>query len=170
MPAPHSFEYALIRVVPYVERGEYINAGAILYCRALGVLEARIELDHQRLHALAPACDSDEIACHLALIPRICAGGMAAGTLGTLSQGERFHWLVAPRSTVIQTSPAHAGRCDDPASALENLLARAVRLPVPLPGGAPAGDSPTVMAERAVSSHETEGYQLATRGADVGKR
>jgi hypothetical protein len=129
MPVLHSFEYAVIRVVPRVDRGEFINAGAILYCRARRFLAARVELDPVRLRTLSPDADLDEIVRHLRIIPQVCVGGAAAGALGALTQVERFHWLVAPRSTAIQTSPVHAGRCADPAAALEDLLARTVRLP-----------------------------------------
>jgi len=116
---PNSFDYALVRVVPYVEREEFINVGVILFCRTQRFLAARIELDLQRLAALAPQCNGQAIQTHLELIPRICEG---AGPIGRLSQAERFHWLVAPRSTIIQTSPVHSGLCDDPATALERLV------------------------------------------------
>ena len=129
MPARSSFDYALIRVVPRVEREEFINAGAIVYCRARSFLEARVDLDPRRLAGLYPVADEAELEEHLAAIPRICQGGAAAGPIGTLSQAERFHWLVAPRSTVVQTSPVHSGLCDDPDKALEHLLATMVRLP-----------------------------------------
>jgi hypothetical protein len=129
MPAPAAFDYALVRVVPCVERGEFLNVGAILFCRTRRFLEARIELDAARLRALWPAADLDEIRSHLETIPRICAGGPDAGPIGQLPLHERFHWLVAPRSTVIQTSPVHAGLTDDPAAALEHLLERMVRPP-----------------------------------------
>ena len=128
-----SFDYAIIRVVPRVERGEYINAGIILICRTRRFLSALIELDGQRLLALAPNCDMALIEQHLATIPRICAGGAEAGYIGQLSQSERFHWLVAPRSTIIQTSPTHSGLCTDPAATLEHLMETLVRLSPPAP-------------------------------------
>ena len=131
MPARSSFDYALIRVVPRVERGECINVGVILFCRTRRYLHALIELDQQRLLAFAPDCDINLVEQHLAMIPRICAGGAEAGYIGQLSQSERFHWLVAPRSTIIQTSPAHSGLCTDPATTLEHLMATMVRLPPP---------------------------------------
>lgn len=122
-----SYDYAVIRVVPRVDREEFVNVGVIVSCPSRAFLEARIEVDKQRLLALDPSLDLDAIETHLSTIPRICAGGEAAGPIGRLSQRERFHWLVAPRSTIIQTSPAHSGRCDDPAAALEHLLDAMVR-------------------------------------------
>lgn len=129
MPARSSFDYAMIRVVPRVEREEFINAGAIIYCRARSYLAAGVELDRRRLEALYPVADEAELNEHLDAIIRICQGGEAAGPIGMLSQAERFHWLVAPRSTVVQTSAVHSGLCDDPARALEHLMATMVRLP-----------------------------------------
>jgi hypothetical protein len=133
MPARKSFDYALIRVVPLVERGEFINAGAILYCRAAGVLEARIALERARLAALAPWLVADEIQQHLDAIPLICAGMAEGGPIARLSQSERFHWLVAPRSTIIQPSPVHSGMTADPATALDHIMATLVLPPGPLP-------------------------------------
>jgi len=127
MPALHSFDYAIVRVVPRVERGEFINVGAIIICRAQRYLAARIELDQQRLLALAPDIDLDELQSYLDVIPLVCAGGKEAGPIGKLSQGERFHWLVAPRSTIIQPSPVHSGLCSDPPAMLEHLLNTMVR-------------------------------------------
>jgi hypothetical protein len=126
---PSSFDYAIVRVVPRVERGELINAGAIVSCPTQGYLAARIALDPARLHALSPATDADEVAAALALIPLIAAGDPRGGPIAALPRGERFHWLVAPRSAIIQTSPVHTGLCDAPAAALEQLLERLVRLP-----------------------------------------
>ena len=128
MPALSSYDYAVVRVVPRVERGEYVNAGVILFCRTRGFLEARLALDSARLTALAPDLDLTEVERALAVIPLICRGA-AAGPIGQLSQAERFHWLVAPRSAIIQTSPVHCGLCADPAVALGHLLATVVRLP-----------------------------------------
>lgn len=124
-----SYDYAVIRVVPRVEREEFVNAGVIVLCSARDFLEARIELDERRVLALAPAADLEAIRRHLAAIPAICRGGDAAGPIGRLSARERFDWLVAPRSTVIQTSAAHAGRCGDPAQVIERLLDTMVRTP-----------------------------------------
>jgi hypothetical protein len=122
-----SYDYAVIRVVPRVEREEFVNVGVIVSCPARKFLEAAIELDESRVRALDATLDLEAIRAHLATIPVICAGGEAAGALGRLSQRERFHWLIATRSTVIQTSAAHSGRCDDPARLVEHLLATMVR-------------------------------------------
>jgi hypothetical protein len=116
----------VIRVVPKVDREEFINAGVILSCPELSFLEARIELNESRLLALDPTIDLDQVKNHLATIPIICRGGDDAGSIGQLPQRQRFHWLVAPRSTVIQTSPVHTGRCHDPAVALDHLVATMV--------------------------------------------
>jgi hypothetical protein len=112
-----------------VEREEFVNVGAIVSCPAKDFLEARIELDERRLRALDPDIDWEAIRAHLASIPAICAGGHAAGPIGRLSPRERFDWLVAPRSTIIQTSKVHTGRCTDPATLLEHLLDKMVRTP-----------------------------------------
>jgi Protein of unknown function (DUF3037) len=122
-----SFEYAIIRVVPYVERGEFINVGVVLYCRAQSFLDAQLWLDEARLRALAPAADTGKITRYLEAFQRICRGESGAGPIGQLTQSERFHWLVSPRSTVIQTSPAHAGLCHDPAEMIERLMTTVVR-------------------------------------------
>jgi hypothetical protein len=127
VPEPNSFDYAIIRVVPRVERGERINAGIVLYCRGRDFLAARIELDRRRLMAMAPELDADLVEAHLESVKRICEGGPDAGPIGRLSQAERFHWLVSPRSTVIQLSPVHVGLCDKPEAALEHLLQTMVR-------------------------------------------
>jgi len=129
VPAPSSFDYAIVRVVPRVDREEFINAGVILYCLTRRYLEARVELDERRLQALAPDADVELIRSHLESIPRLCLGGKAAGPIGQLPQKERFHWLVAPRSTMIQTGPVHSGLCEEPTKALEHLLQRMVRPP-----------------------------------------
>ena len=122
-----SYDYAVIRVVPRVDREEFLNVGVIISCPARDFLEARIELDESRLLAFDPTLDIEAIRNHLASIPRICAGGPDAGPIGQLSQRERFHWLVAPRSTIIQTSRVHTGRCIDPDPVAERLLDRMVR-------------------------------------------
>ena len=124
-----SYDYAIVRVVPRVEREEFVNVGAIVSCPALDFLHARIEVDEQRLRALDPAIDIEAIRMHLASIPAICSGGAEAGPIGRLSRRERFDWLVAPRSTTIQTSKVHTGRCSDPAKLLEHLLNTMVRRP-----------------------------------------
>ena len=122
MPAEYTYDYAIVRVVPRVEREEFINAGVILSCQAQDFLAARIELDERRLLALDANADLETVRANLASIPLVCAGGAAAGPIGKLSPRERFHWLVAPRSTIIQTSPVHSGRCQDPAAALDHLV------------------------------------------------
>ncbi len=129
MPAHVTYDYAVIRVVPRVERAEFVNAGVIVSCQDASLLEARIELDESRLLALDPGVDLAAVRRHLATIPAICAGGEAAGPIGRLSRRERFDWLTAPRSTIIQTSPVHAGRCTDPQAAIEHLLETMVRTP-----------------------------------------
>jgi Protein of unknown function (DUF3037) len=129
VPAESTYDYAIVRVVPRVERGELINVGVILSCPDLSYLEAGIDLDEARLLALDPALDVEAIRGYLATIPIICRGGDAAGPIGTLPQRARFHWLVSPRSTIIQMSPAHTGRTSDPAAALERLLNTMVRRP-----------------------------------------
>jgi hypothetical protein len=129
MPALNSYDYAIIRVVPCVERGEYINAGVILFCRTRRYLGSLISLDTQRLTLLYPAIDLDMVQKHLDSIPLVCKGAAEAGVIGQLSQSERFHWLVSPRSTMIQTSPVHSGLCADPADTLEHLLKTMVLFP-----------------------------------------
>ncbi len=122
-----SFDYAIVRVVPRVERGELINAGVIVSCATENFLAAAIELNEQRLLALAPTIDLDEVRAALAIIPLIAAGDPKGGPIAQLPRGERFHWLVAPRSAIIQTSPVHTGICDKPEAMIEKLLARLVR-------------------------------------------
>ncbi len=121
------YDYAVVRVVPRVDREEFVNAGIILSCPSLRFLDARIELDEVRLLALDPSVELESVRSHLATIPAICRGGDESGPIGKLTQRERFHWLVAPRSTIIQTSEVHTGRCDDPAKAIEHLMDRMVR-------------------------------------------
>lgn len=122
MPAPSSYDYAVIRVVPRVEREEFINVGVILFCRSRRFLGARMALDRQRLAHLDPRLDPEEVERHLALIALICTGGPEAGPIGRLPLADRFHWLVAPRSSIIQTSPVHTGLCAEPELALNHLL------------------------------------------------
>jgi hypothetical protein len=122
VPDKFRYDYAVIRVVPKVDREEFINTGVILSCPDLSFLEARIKLDEDRLRALDPTVDLDLVRKHLLAIPTICRGGDEAGSIGRLPQRRRFEWLVAPRSTIIQTSPVHTGRCEDPAAALEHLV------------------------------------------------
>ncbi len=127
MPAHSSYDYALIRVVPRVERQEFVNAGVIVWCREHELLEARIALEESRVLAVDPGVDLEAVRRHLRSIEVICAGGADAGPIGRLTQRERFDWLVAPRSTMIQTSAVHSGRSDDMAATLEHLLATMVR-------------------------------------------
>jgi hypothetical protein len=127
VPALRTYDYAVVRVVPRVERGEFVNAGIILSCDIERILLAGIELDEAALLALDAHVDLDLVRDVLASIPAICAGGAAAGDIGKMSPRERFHWLVAPRSTIVQTSPVHTGQCADPAAALEHLLQTMVR-------------------------------------------
>jgi len=124
---PCSYDYAVVRVVPRVDREEFVNVGVIVSCPARSFLEARIELEESRLLALAPDIDIEAVRTHLASIPIICTGGAAAGAIGKLSARERFDWLVAPRSTIIQTSRVHTGRCSKPGDVLEHLLNVMVR-------------------------------------------
>jgi Protein of unknown function (DUF3037) len=117
-----TYDYAIIRVVPKVEREEFVNVGVIVSCPDKEFLEARIQFDADRLLALEPKMDLETVRAHLDTFAAICAGGPQAGPIGALTQRERFHWLVAPRSTVIQVSPVHAGHCTNPELALEHLL------------------------------------------------
>ena len=136
MPTRDVFEYAVIRLVPRVEREEFINVGVVLFCRARRFLEARIVLDTERLAALAPHLDIAAVQEQLSHIPLVCQGGAAAGPIGLLPQPERFRWLVASRSAMIQTSPVHVGMSADPAAALDHLVEVMVRSPAP-GGGEP---------------------------------
>ncbi len=122
MPAPSSYDYAIIRIVPYVERGEFINVGVILFCQTRRFLGMLFSLDTNRLLALAPDIDIEDVQHELTNMQRIAKGGKDAGPIGELSPSERFHWLVSPRSTIIQTSPVHSGLCADPQAALDHLL------------------------------------------------
>ncbi len=124
---PEPFDYAIIRIVPHEERGEFINVGIILFCRSRKFLAARIAFDPQRLAALAPDLDPQIVQRHLDAIPRVCAGGPDAGPIGMLPLEERFRWLAAPRTTIVQPSPIHTGLCDDPAAMLEHLVATMVQ-------------------------------------------
>jgi hypothetical protein len=121
VPVPASFDYAILRVVPRVERQEFINAAVIAYCPEKRYLDARVHLDSARLIALWPGADINLIRDHLSAIPRICAGDPTAGPIARLSQRERFHWLISPRSTIIQPSPVHTGVCDETDQLLDRL-------------------------------------------------
>jgi hypothetical protein len=122
VPALTSFDYAVLRVVPRVDREEFINAGVIVYCAEQPFLGARVDFDETRLRALWPALDVELVRQHLEAVPRICSGDLSAGPIARLTPRERFHWLVAPRSTIIQVSPVHSGLCDTPADALDRLF------------------------------------------------
>ncbi|HEY5365014.1 MAG TPA: DUF3037 domain-containing protein [Casimicrobiaceae bacterium] len=129
MPDHNTYDYAVIRVVPRVEREEFINVGVVVSCPAMDFLDAAIDVDPARIAALDPTLDVAMLRQHLESIGRICAGGPAAGPIGQLSARERFRWLTAPRSTVIQFSPAHTGRCAEPRALLVRLLEQLVRVP-----------------------------------------
>lgn len=124
-----TYDYAVIRVVPRVEREEFVNVGVILSCPTRKFLQARIELDEARLQALDPRIDLDTVRRHLTAIETICAGGPDSGPIGQLPQRARFHWLTAKRSSIIQTSPVHLGRCTDAGHMIEHLMTRMVRVP-----------------------------------------
>jgi hypothetical protein len=123
------FDYAVVRVVPRVDRGEFLNAGVIVFSPTAGFLRSRIELDRERLRALAPSLDVAAVESYLEIIPKVCAGGGEAGSIGELPQRARFHWLVAPRSTIIQMSPVHSGVHHDLDAALDHLFEKLVRPP-----------------------------------------
>lgn len=129
MPDIWVYDYAVLRIVPRADRGEFVNAGVIVSCAANDWLQARVRLDPARVSALDPAADLDAIGRALDAIPRICAGGDEAGPLGGLPARRRFHWLVAPRSAAIQVSPVHTGRCDDLDAVLATLMRRLVDPP-----------------------------------------
>jgi hypothetical protein len=128
-PAEKPFVYAILRVVPRVERGEFMNAGVVLYCQPERFLGVRVHLDRARLEALDPGADLEAVQAHLDAIRSVCAGGPEAGGVGRLPLGERFGWLVAPRSTVVQPSPVHPGLTDEPEAELDRLLRKMVLPP-----------------------------------------
>ena len=125
----HPFGYAVLGVVPRVERGEYMNAGVVQYCQDARFLVARVHLDPERLRAFAPGLDHDAVMKHLEAAKKVCAGGPEAGEIGALPMGQRFGWLAAPRSTVVQPSPVHTGLTEDPKEALEHLMRKMVHPP-----------------------------------------
>jgi hypothetical protein len=127
VPAREAFQYLILRVVPRVEREEFLNAGVVLFSRRHGFLAARTALDEARLEALAPGCDLRAVREHLAALERVAAGDPAGGAVAALEPSERFHWLAAPSSTVVQPSPVHTGLTADPAAELEHLLSALVR-------------------------------------------
>jgi Protein of unknown function (DUF3037) len=133
VPVASSFDYAVVRVVPRVERGEFVNAGVIVFCLERKFLEARVVVDEARLKALWPEIDVELVRRHLEAIPKIAAGDLSAGPIAKLSQRERFHWLVSPRSTIIQVSPVHTGVCDEePVEMVEVLALRLLDTPPPI--------------------------------------
>lgn len=127
MPAQSSYDYAVIRVVPSVEKGEFVNVGVILFCKTLNFLEARIIENLERIRVVDRDADLAAIRKHLEIIPKICAGGKSAGYFSKLNQTSRFDWLVSPSSTIIQTSPVHCGICSDPGAALDELYDLLIR-------------------------------------------
>ena len=128
MQGNHLFEYAVIRVVPHVEREEFLNVGIVLYCSNQKFLKTKTELNENRLRALCNHLDLAELKDHIASFERICAGGADAGPIGKLSIAERFRWLTAARSTVLQTSKVHPGLCDDAGEMLEHLFKQLVEV------------------------------------------
>jgi hypothetical protein len=126
---PSPFEYALLRVVPRVERGEFVNAGVVLYSQEKRFLGAAIDLEPERLRVLDPRLDPETVRAHLEAARRVCAGGPGAGPIGLLPPVQRFGWLVAPRSTVVQPGPVHTGLAEDPQEALDHLLRTMVQAP-----------------------------------------
>lgn len=128
MRASGSYDYAVLRVAPSVEREEFVNAGVVLHCPERAYLACRVHLHERRLRALWPALDLDLIRQHLDAFPRIAAGDPDAGPIAQLSRRERFQWLVSPRSTIIQVSPVHTGMCDAPETTLDEIFRRLVLL------------------------------------------
>jgi hypothetical protein len=122
----HTFNYAVVRVVPHIEREEFMNVGVILSCQAFNFLNAAFELDEKRLKAFAPGLDVSELQSHLEAIRLVCEGGDSGGPIGHLPRRARFDWLVAPRSTIVQTSAVHSGLCSDPRHTLKHLLRKMV--------------------------------------------
>ena len=126
MPVMHLFEYAVLRVVPRVEREEFLNVGVVLYCRSLGFLQTRYELPEAKLQVVAPDLDLTEVQDRLRAFERICQGRATGGTIGQFAIAERFRWLTATRSTIVQTSPVHPGLCADAGETLTRLYAQLV--------------------------------------------
>ncbi len=122
------FEYATLRVVPRVERQEFVNAGVVVYCQRAAFLASAVELDESRLLALSPSVSPSVVRDLLEAVSVVCSGGAAAGQAGATSQGQRFRWLTAPRSTVVQTSPVHSGMTGNPSAEVERLMERLVRM------------------------------------------
>jgi hypothetical protein len=130
MPADRlPFQYATVRIVPRVERGEFINAGVVLFCRQRGFLAARTQLDEAALAALAGDCDTSEVRSQLATLEAVAAGDPSGGAVAAMAQSERFHWLTAPASTIVQPSPVHTGLTGDPQAELDRLFDALVSRP-----------------------------------------
>lgn len=127
MQEKHLFEYAVIRIVPRVEREEFINTGVIVYCAAQGFLQTVYELNVSRLQAIAGGLDLPELETRLRAFEQICKGGAQSGPIGLLPIAARFRWLTSPRSTIVQTSTAHPGFCIDPKDTLSRLYAQLVQ-------------------------------------------
>ena len=127
--SPSPFSYTILRLVPSVERGEQMNVGVVMFCRQLGFLGARVQLDPQRLAGFAAEVPVPELAAHLDSLVRVAEGAPAAGAIAALDQSERFGWLAAPSSTIVQPSEVHTGLCRDPAATLDGLFARLVTSP-----------------------------------------
>ena len=125
-PSRSPFSYAVVRVVPDIEREEFVNAGLIVFCRSCRFLRVRTSLDRERLDAIRPGCDVGAIAAQLRLLERIADGAVEAGPLSGMDLSQRFHWLSAPRSTVVQPGPIHGGTTDDPDATFEHLFATLV--------------------------------------------
>lgn len=126
MRAMLSYDYAILRLVPSVERDEFVNAGAVLQCPERAFLDCRVHVDEARLRSLWPDLDLDVIRQHLDAFPKVSGGDPSAGPIAKLSRRERFQWLVAPRSTIIQVSPVHSGMCESPETALDEIFRRLV--------------------------------------------
>jgi hypothetical protein len=126
VPEREDFQYAILRVVPHVERGECLNAGVVLFSRRLGFLAAKTGLDEAALAAVAPDCEPAAVRAHLETLERVAAGAQDGGPIAALPASERFHWLTAPSSTIVQSSAVHTGLTSDPAGELEHLFERLV--------------------------------------------
>ena len=120
------FEYAVIRIMPRVERGEFINVGVILYCASRKFLQLKYEIQSKKINTLCTECDLDEINSYLDIFHRICQGDKTAGPIAILPAAERFRWLTATRSTIVQTSRVHPGLCNEPEEMLNNLFEKLV--------------------------------------------
>ena len=126
MSGADPFAYAIVRLVPRIERGERFNVGVVLFCRQRDFLAARVALDEARLATLAPDVSAVDVRAHLEALMRVAQGDAGAGPIATLPKSERFGWLAAPSSTIIQASEVHTGLCEDPAETLDELFARLV--------------------------------------------